>query len=211
MTAPGILPILLGSLGGALLAPLLIWSRDAALHDRHGSLRRALAVLGCGFALLSMAGFAATFGLRSAAFAATATLLLTQAVALLHAAGWGRLPRRLRTVSSGEVRWLRREWTGVPAFGRLLRATPLRALGGHVFLSGGTRDFAPVLKAMEHVESLHATAALCGATLAAVLATSGATAPALTAAAVNLGLNVLPTLHLRLARGRLLNTARRRC
>jgi hypothetical protein len=118
-----------------------------------------------------------------------------------------RVPAFIREVRASEVAVYR--MFGVPAFGQLLRRTPLRLLNQQVYLAGGT-DPASLLRLLEAAEASHLLSAFL---TVPYLVYAGARRDWVTLACFLVAqalINVYPIAHLRLARRRVLRVARRR-
>lgn len=111
-----------------------------------------------------------------------------------------RMPRALRSVNPehGVYRWF-----GVPAFGALLRNTPLRYLNGSVYLAEGRRSVDALRRRTESSEAIHFWAALCFTPYIAYTLWRGLAPEAMLFGVVQLVVNVYPILHLRIVRARL--------
>jgi hypothetical protein len=111
-----------------------------------------------------------------------------------------RMPAPLRRVRPWEVHGRIVRWLGVRRFGRLLRQTPLRLLNTHVYMRTGEHDVSRVLQELEAAEVSHAVSALLTLPYLWRAAVMGWWASVLSVAIANVVINVLPILHLRLAR-----------
>jgi hypothetical protein len=100
-------------------------------------------------------------------------------------------------VRPGEFKVLRSVWTGVRAFGALLRHTPLRHLGGRVYLSTAGRDPGAILRGLHTAEGVHLWALLCCCPWLMYWGLRGSWMPLLLGLCVHVPLNIYPILHLR--------------
>lgn len=114
-----------------------------------------------------------------------------------------RMPGPLRTVRAWEVEGGLYRRLGVPAFGTLLRRTPLRLFNRDVYLPGGLRDKARVGAELEAAEASHFWAAALVAPYMAYLSLRGTWVPLFWVSLAQVVINVYPVMHLRLTRHRL--------
>ena len=114
-----------------------------------------------------------------------------------------RMPRPLRTIRSWEIDGGVYRVLGVPAYGRLLRRTPLRLFNRDVYLRDGLRDTSRVVAELEAAEASHFWAGVFVAPYMAHLALHGMWAPLFWIALAQVLINLYPILHLRLTRHRL--------
>lgn len=114
-----------------------------------------------------------------------------------------RMPRVLRGVRGWEARGRVYRAVGVPAFGKLLRRTPLRLLNRDVYLAARTRDAAALAAQLEAAEASHFWAALLVVPFMVRLAGAGGWLALFWVTAAQVLVNLYPILHLRLARHRL--------
>ena len=91
----------------------------------------------------------------------------------------------------------------VPAFGALLRGTPLRYLNHVVYLHGHPDDAPVVMAHLESAEAAHAVAAALLVPFIVIACVRGAWGAAAGLVAVEIGFNLYPMMHLRWARFRL--------
>jgi hypothetical protein len=91
----------------------------------------------------------------------------------------------------------------VPAFGRLLRQTPLRYFNTDVYFSQGRRDVAGVLAQVEAAEAAHFWAGVLVAPYMVLAAFRGAWDAVCWVALAQVAINAYPVMHLRLVRHRL--------
>ncbi len=114
-----------------------------------------------------------------------------------------RMPRALRGVRGWEARGRAYRAVGVPAFGKLLRRTPLRLLNRNVYLAGRTRDAGALAAQLEAAEASHFWAALLVVPFMVRLAAAGSWHALFWVAVAQALVNLYPILHLRIARHRL--------
>ena len=114
-----------------------------------------------------------------------------------------RMPRPLRTIPRWEVEGGFYRALGVPAYGRLLRRTPLRLFNRDVYLHHGPGDTRRVAAELEAAEASHFWAALAVVPHMVYLLSRGMWAPLLWVSLAQLLINVYPIMHLRVARSRL--------
>jgi hypothetical protein len=113
------------------------------------------------------------------------------------------MPRPLRTIRSWEVEGKVYRALGVPAYGRLLRRTPLRLFNRDVYLHDGLRDTARVGAELEAAEASHFFAALLVVPHMVYMSLRGMWVPLFWVSLAQLLINVYPVMHLRLTRQRL--------
>lgn len=111
-----------------------------------------------------------------------------------------RMPVTLRHVCQWETDGPIPRWLGVRRFGRLLRQTPLRLLNTHVYVRAGERDLSRVSQELEAAEASHALSALLVVPYLVRAAGMGWWGSLLWVATAQLVINLLPIMHLRLAR-----------
>jgi hypothetical protein len=111
-----------------------------------------------------------------------------------------RMPAALRRVRAWEAHGRLARWLGVRQFGRLLRQTPLRRLNTHVYRRPGERDASRVLQELESAEVSHALSALLVVPYLVRAAVMGWWGSVLGVAIAQVVVNLLPIMHLRLAR-----------
>jgi hypothetical protein len=112
------------------------------------------------------------------------------------------LPRGLREIRSWETRGAIYRRLGVPAFGTLLRDTPLRFVNTSVYVSG-PRDLRRTLQQVESAEAIHFWAALLLVPYLLYCAWQGTWAVLGGFVILELVANIYPILHLRSVRARL--------
>ena len=121
-----------------------------------------------------------------------------------------RMPTALREIRSWELKGTLYRRMRVPAFGTMLRDTPLRYLNASVYLSRKQPDFTSISRQAESAEADHFWAGLLFTPYIVYLAFAGHPAAATLFLVVQVLFNVYPILHLRLVRGRIDRLARRR-
>ncbi len=114
-----------------------------------------------------------------------------------------RMPGPLRAIRAWEAGGRVYRTLGVPAYGRLLRRTPLRMFNVDVYLHNGLRDSVKVGAELEAAEASHFWAAVLVAPYVAYLIAHGMWAPLFWIALAQVLINLYPILHLRLTRHRL--------
>lgn len=193
-----------GSLAGALAGALVMWNRKRAQTAGESRLRR-IAVLTAGTAAFAgaLVAFGKAFGAQSVVFASTAMIASTGWAAVVNSVTPLPLPRFVREVGAGEFAILRLPWTGVRLFGALLRNTPLRHLGGRVYLSEAGRDPKVVAAGILDAQRVHLWALLFSCPWLIVWGLEGRWMALGAGLAVHVPLNLFPFLHLRLATWRL--------
>jgi len=98
----------------------------------------------------------------------------------------------------------------VPAYGRLLRRSPLRLFNVDVYLRGGLRDAARVGAELEAAEASHFWAACLVAPYMVYLAIEGMWGALAGISLAQALVNLYPIMHLRLARRRFERLAERK-
>lgn len=114
-----------------------------------------------------------------------------------------RMPRPLRTIRAWEHEGGVYRMLGVPAYGRLLRRTPLRLFNRDVYLHRGLRDTRTVGAELEAAEASHFWAAALVVPYMVHAAMAGTWSALLGVSLAQVLINVYPVLHLRLSRHRL--------
>jgi hypothetical protein len=114
-----------------------------------------------------------------------------------------RLPQWLRTVRSWEGRRGPYRVLGVPAFGAMLRRTPIRLLNLDVYLSRSPRDPAGLAAQLEAAEAAHLWDAVLVVPYMVYAGAERWWAVVCWFVVLQLVANVYPILHLRTARSRL--------
>jgi len=190
--------ILAGSIAGGFAGALVLWNRRRSLIAGRNK-PREFSVLGLGTAALicALLAFTRALGMQSPIYAAMVMILLSSSAAVLHSVAPFPIPRFLLRVRAGEFGILRLPGTGVRLFGACLRNTPLRHLGGRVYLSDVAGDPQAVLRGIHSAEIVHIWAlALCCPWLI-FWAAQGHWRSVGVGVAVHLPLNIYPILHLR--------------
>jgi hypothetical protein len=201
--------ILLAALAGGFGGVLVMWDRRRLEAVGASKLRRAVVIsFGTAASACALFGFTRAFGAGSRVHAAVVMVLMTGWVALLQLPA----PRVLLKVRVGEFRLLQSPWTGVRLFGALLKRTPLRHLGGKVFLSGAGQDLGAVLRGIQQAEAVHLWALCVCCPWLMFWAWQGWWTSVVWSLAIHVPINLYPVLHLRLATGRIeRHLARTRC
>jgi hypothetical protein len=196
--------VLLASIAGGFTGALVMWNRKRSQVAGENSLRRFL-VLALGTAASACALFAFTraFAEHSRIYAVTIMILISGWAAVVNSVVQVRFPRFVLRVGTTEFSVLRSPWTGVRAFGALLRSTPLRHLGGRVYLSVAGRDPGAVLRGVHDAEAVHILALLFSCPWLVFWGMHGQWKPLFWALVVHLPLNVYPILQLRLVTWRI--------
>ena len=114
-----------------------------------------------------------------------------------------RMPATLRTVRTWENDGIAYRRCLVPAFGTLLRETPLRFLNLSVYLARKQADLIDVYQQVEAAEAAHFWAAVLFTPYIAWMVWSGRHREATILLGVQIVLNIYPILHLRTVRGRM--------
>lgn len=140
------------------------------------------------------------FSLDSPWFVITAMICVLGLASMTRPLVRLRMPAALRRVRAWEVRGRAARWLGVRRFGRLLRHTPLRLLNTHVYLRAGERDLSRVLQELEAAEASHAVSALLVVPYMVRAAGMGWWGRLWWVALAQLVINLLPIMHLRVAR-----------
>lgn len=196
--------IFMASLSGGCIGILVTWSRNRSQIAGESNWRRFV-VLAVGTAASACAlwAFSRAFGAYSPAFAAVAMILMTAWAATLQSVVAMLIPRSVLSTRSGESALLRSPWTGVRLFGKFLRRTPLRHLGGRVYLSEVGRDPLVVLRGLCDAQVVHLGAVLLSSPWLVIWGFQGRWQLIASGLAVHLPLNIYPILHLRYVTGRL--------
>ena len=114
-----------------------------------------------------------------------------------------RMPRSLRRIRAWEVEGGFYRTLRVPAFGILLRRTPLRLLNRDVYLGAGDRDRVKLGAQLEAAEASHFWAALLVVPYLVHAWLLGAWSALLWVSLTQVPANAYPVMHLRLTRYRL--------
>jgi hypothetical protein len=196
--------ILVASLAGGVTGVVVMWNRKRSEVAGASRLRQlAVLTIGTAASACALVAFTKAFAEHAHIQAALVMILITGWAAVVHSVVQHPLPRRLLTVCAGEFAVLRTPWTGVRAFGWILRHTPLRHLGGQVYLAEAGRDPQVVLRGMFAAETVHVLALVFCSPWLVWWGLHGQWLPLLCGLAVHLPLNVYPILHLRYVTWRL--------
>lgn len=199
MTAEAYRYVVLGALAGALAGIIIMWSRQSGKSRPTSPWRTGtILIAGTGAIATAMAAFVKVFGADSAIHGPITVVLVTSWFGILNAVVPLPLPKHILSVSSREVACLRARLTGIRWFGSLLRRTPLRHLGGRVYLSETEGDPSPAIHEMIADQKLHLWALLGTLPWFATWTARGRWLAVLGAILVHIPLNIFPVLHLRL-------------
>lgn len=203
--------ILLASLAGGLAGVLVMWNRKRSWSSGQSNLR-GFTVLSIGTASFGFAWmeFSKTLPAHSGINAAVAMMVLTGWAAVLNSVVSLPVPYILQTVRVREFAILRSPWSGVRLFGAILRGTPLRRLGGRVFLSEAGRDVPTVLAGIRAAQAVHVWAIVFCVPLLIFWAARARWQWIFWALAVQVMLNLYPILHLRFVSFRLAEYVKRK-
>ena len=178
--------------------------------DRPGGWIRLLIVAaGYGVAFLVIRR-AMPFSLESPWFVFVAMICFLGLVFVAQPVVMIRMPRPLRTIRAWEVEGGLYGALGVPAYGRLLRRTPLRHFNRDVYLHNGLRESQRVAAELEAAETSHFCAALLVVPYMVDLLLRGRWTPLLWFCLAQVLINAYPVMHLRMTRSRLDRLASRR-
>jgi Glycosyl-4,4'-diaponeurosporenoate acyltransferase len=114
-----------------------------------------------------------------------------------------RVPRSLRRIRPWELQALWHRALRVPAFGALLRRSPLRYLNPAVYLERHARDYRAVCEDVEAAEAAHLWAGLVLVPFMVYTCADERWGALAGFVVVQIVGNLYPILHLRLVRGRL--------
>jgi len=114
-----------------------------------------------------------------------------------------RLPQLLRRVREWETSGRTYKALGVPAYGALLRRTPLRYVNPHVHLNRGPADAAVIRDEMEAAEAAHFGAAATIVPYMVFACVQDWWGVVALFMAIQIGVNLYPIFHLRWVRARL--------
>lgn len=179
------------------------WNRRPRQQKNNRLLHIAVLLTGSMALGVSMLLFARVFGASSAVFAATTTVLVAAWTGMLHTVFPLYLPAAIREVGRSELRFLRWRWSGVAGFGVLLRKTPLRHLGGPVFLATCDHASDRVLRGIQEAEAIHVWSVLFCAPWVMFWFWQEMWLSVAASVAVHSLINIYPILHLRMSCGRL--------
>ncbi len=196
--------ILVASTAGGLAGALVIWNRRRSHTAGKNKLRR-LVVLTLGTAAFACAliAFNKAFDTQSHIYAAMVMIIITGWSAVLNSVAPLPVPQFVLRVRAGEFAILRAPWTGVRLFGALLRSTPLRHLGGRVYLSEAGRNPLAVLDGIHDAQRVHTWALLFCCPWLVFWGLKGEWISIGWGFAVHVPLNIYPVLHLRYVTWRL--------
>jgi hypothetical protein len=205
--------ILMATMAGGLAGVLVMWHRKQSQAGRRSRLRKlVVVVLGTAASACALIAFTKALGAQSPLYAATVMILITGWTAVLNSVLPLSVPPFARRVRACEFTVLRDRWTGVRLFGAVLRATPLRHLGGRVFLSQVGRNPLAVLGDIREAQAVHIWALLFTCPWLLFWAMQQQWMSLVCGLAVHTPLNVYPILHLRYVTWRLQKcAARMRC
>jgi hypothetical protein len=196
--------ILIASLAGGLSGALVTWNRKRAQVAGASRLRQVTVMaVGTAASVGALVAFAKAFGLSSSIYAGMASITITGWAAVLQSTARLPVPRSALHVRSWELAVLRSSWSGVRLFGAILRKTPLRRLGGRVYLSEVGGDTQVVLRGIDDAEAVHVWALVCCAPWLVFWGITGLWMSVGVGLAVHLPLNIYPILHLRYVTGRI--------
>lgn len=196
--------IALASMAGGLSGVLVMWNRKRTEAAGESGLRRvAVLLLGTAFSACALFAFTKVVGSHPQIYPLLLMVLVTSWVAVVQAVTPLPLPGPLLRVGRREFAILQSPWTGVRAFGALLRNTPLRHLGGRVFLSNTGRDPRMVLRGLRAAEAVHVWALLFCCPWLVYWGLQGRWTSIAWGLAVHVPLNIYPILHLRLVSWRI--------
>jgi hypothetical protein len=162
-----------------------------------------LLIVMAGTFALSLAMFRRAVGVASPWFGLMVMLVFLGLVAFARPLFLLKLPRFLRKVRMWETKGALYKALRVPAFGALLRRTPLRFLNPLVYLGRDPGDPSAVLAELESAEAAHFLAAALIAPYIVLGCIRGGWSAAAWLLVVQIAGNMYPILHLRWARIRL--------
>jgi hypothetical protein len=205
--------VLVASVAGGVIGVLVMWNRKRSQIAGDSKVRRYIVlILGTAACACAVWAFSKTFGDRSPILAATVMILMTGWAALLHSVMPLPLPRFGWRVRAGEFAILRAPWTAVRLFGAILHGTPIRHLGGRVYLAEAGRDPQTVLRGILDAETVHLWALVLSSPWLVFWGVQGRWICLICGLAVHVPLNVYPILHLRYVTWRIERyIARMRC
>jgi hypothetical protein len=186
------------SVAGGIVGLLVMWSRKRTqIAGENGPRRFAVLALGTAASAFALWAFTKAFGGQSCMHAAVVTIVFSAWAAVLQPAVAPLVPKSVLRVRPGELAFLRGRWTGVRQFGAFLRKTPLRHLGGRVYLSEAGQDPQVVLRGVYDAEIVHLGALLLCCPWLVFWGIHGWWKSTVCSLAVHVPLNVYPVLHLR--------------
>ena len=159
-----------------------------------------------GFGMVMVASIAAlgrVVGVASPWFAVIASFCILGLLDLALPFVTPRMPRFLRELRAWEVRGNLYRAIRVPAFGELLRRTPLRLLNRRAYMAALHRDLIAVRTHLENAESAHFWGMVATIPYLVVATSRSWWGAVISVVCFNLIVNVYPILHLRWARARL--------
>jgi hypothetical protein len=186
------------SIAGGVAGVLVMWNRKRTEIAGENKLR-GFSVLVIGTAAFTFALHNLTMAINSCSqiYAITVMIITTGWVAVVYSVVPLLIPDRVLKVRAGEFVVLQSPWTGVRLFGTLLRKTPLRYLGGRVFLMEESRDLGTVIRGIHDAESVHIWALLFCFPWLVYWGVEGRWMMIVWGLAVHVPMNVYPILHLR--------------
>jgi len=194
--------VLWASLAGLVTGGLVMWHRKR--QQPHLLLRWTVFLVGTAASFCALMAFSKAFTRHPALHGVVIMILMTSWVSVVHAVVPLPLPRSVLKVRAGEFNLLRAPISGVRSFGLLLRNTPLRHLGGPVFLlAGASRDPKRVLPGVLAAESVHIWALLVSGPWLGFWLIQEHWLSLFWGMAVQVPLNIYPVLHLRYVTWRL--------
>ena len=191
------------SLAGGALGLLAYWNRRTVRHGQNRVRQLTVLLVGTAAGATALFLFGRVFGASSAAFAVTATVLVSAWVAVVHTAWQLPLLESLAQVGPREFALLRSLWAGVTLFGAVLRNTSLRHLGGAVYLRDCGRDPVAISRGIRDATAVHVWAFVFGLPWLAYWAWQQWWLSVALSLAIQALFNVYPVLHLRLTNERL--------
>jgi hypothetical protein len=123
------------SIAGGTVGMLAFWNQGPRNHEENKLLQIGVLIEGSLAFMVSLLLFSKAFGGSSVLFAVTVTLLVGAWTGMVHTVVPLGLPASILKVRRSEFAVLRSRWSGVRLFGTALRGTPLRHLGGSVYLA----------------------------------------------------------------------------
>jgi hypothetical protein len=164
---------------------------------------RFLAVAAAYVAAFVLIRRAVPFSLTSPWFVLVAMICFLGLAAMAGPLVKVRMPRPCRRIRAWEVEKGVYRRLGVPAFGRLLRRTPLRQLNTNVYLGDRSRDAAALVAQLEAAEASHFWDAMLVLPYMAYAGVTGAWMTLLGFTFAQVVVNAYPVMHLRMTRSRL--------
>jgi hypothetical protein len=196
--------LIIASISGAAAGVASYYSRTLAHRDGMIFLRNVLFIIGNIAICLSALLFTRLLGITSIPAALALVLLLSAWISLLHNFQPLPLPPVLMPISRAEYGFLQSPLSGVRAYGWLLIHTPIRRLGGAVFVTGtGPAALAKMLPGLTGAETVHVWSVIALSPLLIVWIWMAAGAALATSLLVILIFHIYPIAHLRMVRYRL--------